>query len=57
VDIVAIDHLPTMLPLESSMHFAEDLLPTIEGLAEIGTHDVWQRAIKLFETRMAESKL
>lgn len=26
---VTIDHLPTLLPLESSQHFARDLLPTI----------------------------
>jgi hypothetical protein len=28
--VVAIDHLPTLLPLESSQHFARDLLPTIK---------------------------
>lgn len=29
VACVTIDHLPTLLPLESSQHFARDLLPTL----------------------------
>lgn len=35
VDVVAIDHLPTLLPLESSQRYAADLLPTFKTLPEV----------------------
>jgi len=55
VDVVAIDHLPTMLPLESSQHFANDLLPTFRNLNQIETDPVWARAGKLFVDKCAEA--
>ena len=42
LDVTAIDNLPSMLPLESSEDFAEQLLPTLLTLAENGP--VWRRA-------------
>ena len=42
LDVTAIDNLPSMLPLESSQDFAEQLLPTLLTLAENGP--VWRRA-------------
>lgn len=42
---VAIDHLPTLLPVESSEQFSADLAPHFNTLPE---GDVWQRAHKLF---------
>lgn len=56
VDVVAIDHLPTLLPLESSQHFANDLLPTMRNLKTLSTDPVWQRAEKLFTKWAAEAK-
>jgi saccharopine dehydrogenase (NAD+, L-lysine forming) len=48
LDVMAIDNLPSMLPLESSQDYAQQLLPT---LATLGTLDapVWRRARDLFE--------
>ena len=57
LDIVAIDHLPTLLPLESSQHFSNDLMPTIEAIATIDTYPVWVKAKKLFDEKMAASKM
>ena len=56
LDVIAIDHLPTMLPLESSNHFSADLLATIEALPEVSTYPVWVKAKKLFDEKMAASK-
>ncbi len=47
LDVTAIDNLPSMLPLESSEDFAEQLLPTLLTLAADGP--VWQRAAAEFE--------
>ena len=55
LDVIAIDHLPTMLPLESSQHFANDLLPTLRNLKSIDTDAVWARAGKLFADKCAEA--
>lgn len=46
LDVTAIDNLPSMLPLESSEDFAEQLLPTLMTLADNGP--VWQRAAAEF---------
>lgn len=46
LDVTAIDNLPSMLPLESSEDYAEQLLPTLQTLADNGP--VWQRAEKTF---------
>ena len=56
LDIVAIDHLPTLLPLESSSMFAADLLPTIRNLPSLETDEVWSRALKLVHTKVAEAE-
>ena len=47
LDVTAIDNLPSMLPLESSEDFAEQLLPTLMTLKDDGP--IWQRAIAEFE--------
>ncbi|EGD75978.1 saccharopine dehydrogenase [Salpingoeca rosetta] len=56
VDVVTIDHLPTLLPKESSDRFAADLLPTIKGLAQQEGHPVWGRALELFHKKMEEAQ-
>ncbi|WP_163847500.1 saccharopine dehydrogenase [Pseudooceanicola aestuarii] len=51
LDVMAIDNLPSLLPLESSEDFARQLLPFLK---EVGTLDgtVWGRAEKIFKTNM-----
>eukprot|EP00051_Salpingoeca_urceolata_P004670 m.66782 g.66782 ORF g.66782 m.66782 type:complete len:377 (-) comp13779_c0_seq2:147-1277(-) len=58
LDIVAIDHLPTLLPVESSTMYCNDLMPTIRELKEPGEEaaPVWIRARKLFEEKAALAK-
>ena len=50
LDLVAIDHLPSMLPRESSEDFSAQLLPT---LLELGEPDagVWGRALDVFKDK------
>lgn len=49
VDLVAIDHLPSMVPYESSKEFVDAMLPHL--LAFDGT-PVWKRALDLFEEKV-----
>lgn len=48
VDVVAIDHLPSLVPLESSMEFSGQL---ISHLIECGNSDVWHRAEALYRDK------
>ncbi|MGB1237762.1 MAG: saccharopine dehydrogenase [Pseudomonadales bacterium] len=48
VSLVAIDHLPSLLPRESSEDFCEQLFPTLLEIAQID-QGVWQRAKETFE--------
>lgn len=52
LDLVAIDHLPSMLPVESSEDFSAQLLPT---LLQLGAPDegVWGRALQVFKDKSA----
>ena len=50
-DVVAIDHLPSLVPRESSEEFAGALLPHLGMLAPTLT-PVWQRAQNLFEEKL-----
>ena len=54
-DVVAIDHLPSLVPRESSEEFAGALLPHLVALAGQLT-PVWQRAQDLFDQKLAEAK-
>ena len=49
LDLIAIDHLPSLLPKESSEDFCEQLLP---HLLQLGNSPVWQRAEKIFEEKL-----
>ncbi|KKL92603.1 hypothetical protein LCGC14_1883060 [marine sediment metagenome] len=53
LDVMAIDNLPSMLPLESSEDFASQLLSTLLALPEVD-NAVWQRARALFAQHLAE---
>jgi saccharopine dehydrogenase-like NADP-dependent oxidoreductase/alanine dehydrogenase len=50
LDVMAIDHLPSLLPKESSEDFAEQLLPHLLDLAKDGgvSSSVWQGARQVF---------
>ena len=54
LDLIAIDHLPSMLPEESSEDFSSQLLG---ALMELPDGKVWQRALELFaEKTVAANK-
>lgn len=52
LDIMAIDNLPSLLPVESSEDFAQQLLPTLLSLHYLDA-GVWPRAIQLYEDHSA----
>ncbi|MEL6885763.1 MAG: saccharopine dehydrogenase [Pseudomonadota bacterium] len=52
LDVTAIDNLPSMLPLESSEDYAEQLLPSLLGLADLQS-GVWARARMTFDTALS----
>ncbi len=53
LDVIAIDNLPSMLPVESSEDYAAQLLPSLLRLTEIDS-GVWERAKETFKTHMEE---
>ena len=70
LEVISIDHLPTLLPREASEAFSNDLLPSllqlplVTGVAgeeaqkhasEEGKGAVWTRAERLFQQHLAEA--
>ena len=53
LDVMAIDNLPALLPLESSLDFASQLLPWLLELDKLD-QGVWQRAADVFEENIIE---
>ena len=53
LDVMAIDNLPSLLPLESSQDFAEQLLPSLQRLNNLDG-GVWGRALKTFNHHINE---
>ncbi len=51
LDVMAIDNLPSMLPLESSEDYAAQLLPTLATLTD-DRDGTWARAREMFETHL-----
>lgn len=51
LDVTAIDNLPSMLPVESSEDFADQLLPHLLGVTDLSS-GVWGRAKTTFDTHM-----
>lgn len=51
LDVMAIDNLPSMLPVESSEDYAEQLLPSLLGLGNLAG-GVWGRAKATFDDHM-----
>lgn len=56
LDLVAIDHLPSMLPLESSEDFVRQLRPHLLTMGDL-TNGVWQSALNVFDQKSAQVSL
>ncbi|CAD6591016.1 MAG: Saccharopine dehydrogenase [Tremellales sp. Tagirdzhanova-0007] len=54
--VISIDHLPTLLPRESSEQFSKDLLPSLLQLPERSQAPVWVNAEKLFRQKLEEAR-
>ncbi|MEM7321137.1 MAG: saccharopine dehydrogenase, partial [Pseudomonadota bacterium] len=52
LDVTAIDNLPSLLPTESSIDFAGQMLPSLSQLASLDA-GVWARAKAAFDAAMA----
>ena len=52
LDVMAIDNLPSLLPVESSQDFAAQLLPHLQALDDLSV-GVWGRARAVFEQHRA----
>lgn len=48
LDVIAIDHLPSLLPAEASNGFSSDLLPHLLHLKDANSDPVWVRAEQLY---------
>jgi saccharopine dehydrogenase (NAD+, L-lysine-forming) len=53
LDVTAIDNLPSLLPVESSQDFADQILPSLLELGEL-EQGVWGRARSQFDTFVAK---
>ncbi|KAF3491041.1 saccharopine dehydrogenase [Arthroderma uncinatum] len=53
LSVISIDHLPSLLPAESSDAFSNDLLPSMLEIQNRSSHPVWQRAEELFRKKVA----
>lgn len=54
--VIAIDHLPTLLPREASEQFSADLLPSLLELPKRTSARVWTDAEELFHKKVLESR-
>ncbi|KAF6844179.1 saccharopine dehydrogenase [Colletotrichum musicola] len=54
LSVISIDHLPSLLPRESSEAFSHDLLPTLLNLKDWRNDPVWARAEKFYKDKAAE---
>lgn len=53
LSVIAIDHLPSLLPKEASEAFSSALLPSLLQLGQRTDARVWQQAEKLFSEKVA----
>lgn len=54
LDVIAIDNLPSLLPVESSIAFSAALSPLLAQLAELGP--IWQRCRGAFERALVQNE-
>lgn len=55
LEVISIDHLPTLLPREASEQFSADLLPSLLEFPDREHARVWADAKKLFVEKLAEA--
>ncbi|XP_006454496.1 hypothetical protein AGABI2DRAFT_133180 [Agaricus bisporus var. bisporus H97] len=55
LEVISIDHLPTLLPREASEQFSEDLLPSLLEFPRRETARVWTEAERLFKAKVDEA--
>jgi len=55
LEVISIDHLPTLLPREASEQFSGDLLPSLLTFPNRANERVWVEAEKLFKEKLAEA--
>ncbi len=55
LDLIAIDHLPSLLPKESSEDYANQLVPTLLTLTDL-SNPVWQKALDIFHQKSEHLK-
>lgn len=56
IDLIAIDHLPALLPKESSNQFSADLTPLLLEFLLDSNHPVWKRSLEKFEQCIANKR-
>ncbi|MFL4469102.1 saccharopine dehydrogenase [Tateyamaria armeniaca] len=54
LDVTAIDNLPSMLPVESSEDYADQLLPSLQALGDLDA-GVWGRAKATFDQAVSQT--
>ncbi|KAI1495291.1 Saccharopine dehydrogenase [Biscogniauxia mediterranea] len=54
IRVIAIDHLPTLIPRESSDEYSSLLLPSLLSLERRENEGVWKRAEQVYKDRVAE---
>jgi len=55
LEVISIDHLPTLLPREASEQFSADLLPSLLEFPDREQARVWVDAKRLYDLRLAEA--
>ena len=55
LDVISIDHLPTLLPREASEQFSNDLLPSLLTFPNRSGERVWVEAENLFKEKLGEA--
>jgi saccharopine dehydrogenase (NAD+, L-lysine forming) len=55
LEVISIDHLPTLLPREASEQFSGDLLPYLLEFPDREHARVWADAKRLYEMKLAEA--
>ncbi|KAJ2914226.1 hypothetical protein MD484_g6164, partial [Candolleomyces efflorescens] len=55
LDVISIDHLPTLLPREASEQFSGDLLPSLLTFPKRSSERVWVEAETLFKEKLGEA--
>jgi saccharopine dehydrogenase (NAD+, L-lysine-forming) len=55
LEVISIDHLPTLLPREASEQFSADLLPSLVEFPDREHARVWTDAKQLFVEKLAEA--